>query len=470
MKIKTQLLGLITATIFIPIVTIVSLPIYNHYNSTKRFLFDGLKKTQSLGIIQLSNNQWNELRAQIARIPPEVQIMALYKQIVLFSNIKGFPSGSYCDYESLLNFLQQTNSNFKYQYYFINYESENQKIFEINKKNLSEKEKILVISQFSEKDLRKKPKLSIYVLFAIFICIEFFSITLLILFSKNIFNSIKLLGNSTKKIADGEFDTKIELKNKKTGINEITSLLENLEKMRQSLKESQEKKSKFIMGASHDLRTPIALIKGYSEAITDELITDPEEIKKSVSIIHSKSESLEELINDLINYVKLSNSDWIKLLKYHNAKNLFETYANSIAGISDVYNRFVQSEIKIDEDTEIQIDKKLLNSCLENLLSNALRYTNAGDTIYFKAIENETEGNIKLLVADTGCGIKPEDLKHIFDLLYRGTNSRREAGFGMGLSVVKSIVESMDWNIKVESELGKGTVFIITIPTKKKIL
>lgn len=468
MKIKTQLLGLITATIFIPIVTIVSLPIYNHCNSTKRFLFDGLKKTQSLGIVQLSNNQWNELKSQIEKIPPEIQIMALYKQVVLFSNIKGFPSGSYFDYETLFNFLRKTNSNFKYQYYIMNYENENQKILEVNKKNLTEKEKIIVISQFSEKSLHKKPKLSIYILFAICICFEIFSITVLILLSKNIFNSLKILENSTKKIANGEFDSKIEVKTKK--MNEITSLLENLEKMRQSLKESQDKKTKFIMGASHDLRTPVALIKGYSEAIKDEVVTDPEQIKKSVSIIHSESKSLEELINDLINYVKLSNSDWIKLLEYHKAKEIFETYANSLTGISDIYNRNVETEIKIADDTEIQVDTNLLNRCVDNLVSNALRYTNAGDTIYFKAIENESEENIKFFVGDTGCGIKSEDLEHIFDLLYRGTNSRREEGFGIGLSVVKAIVESMKWNINVESERGKGTVFVITIPTKKKNL
>ena len=111
------------------------------------------------------------------------------------------------------------------------------------------------------------------------------------------------------------------------------------------------------------------------------------------------------------------------------------------------------------------MNKTLISRAFENLLSNALRYTKENDTITISAYKiNDSE--IKVAIADTGIGIDEKDLNQIFDLFYRGTNSRREEGMGIGLSVVKNIMETHNWNIEVKSEKDKGTCFIITIPLK----
>ena len=99
---------------------------------------------------------------------------------------------------------------------------------------------------------------------------------------------------------------------------------------------------------------------------------------------------------------------------------------------------------------------------LENLYMNALRYTEDGDFIMISA-ENDTK-NIYLKVCDTGIGIEKQDLNRIFDMFYRGTNSRREEGMGIGLSVVKNIIDIHSWKIEVESERHIGTYFKIIIP------
>ena len=118
-------------------------------------------------------------------------------------------------------------------------------------------------------------------------------------------------------------------------------------------------------------------------------------------------------------------------------------------------------EIEIDEKTVIMLDQTMYIRTIENLFSNALRYTKENDTITFTATESEQD--ISISMEDTGMGISEKDKNHIFELLYRGTNSRREEGFGIGLSVVKSIADTHGWTIDVESKLNVGTKFTIRI-------
>ena len=110
------------------------------------------------------------------------------------------------------------------------------------------------------------------------------------------------------------------------------------------------------------------------------------------------------------------------------------------------------------------MDKQLFSRALENLLSNAIRYSKAGDEIAISA--SETSDAYIVSVSDTGIGIAEKELDHIFDMFYRATDSRREEGMGIGLSVVKSIVDTHGWTIGVASEAGKGSTFTITIPKK----
>ena len=110
------------------------------------------------------------------------------------------------------------------------------------------------------------------------------------------------------------------------------------------------------------------------------------------------------------------------------------------------------------------MDRQLFSRALENLLSNAIRYSKDGDEIAISA--TETEDACVINVSDTGIGIAQKDLNHIFDMFYRATDSRREEGMGIGLSVVKSIVDTHGWTIGVRSKAGKGSTFTIRIPKK----
>ena len=235
--------------------------------------------------------------------------------------------------------------------------------------------------------------------------------------------------------------------------------------MRLALKDNEERRSKFIMGISHDLRTPVAVIKGYTEAMSDGLCGTLEESKKSLEIISSKTEQLETMINTLINFVKLNQTDWLQQLQKQKISPLLNEFAEGAVTTGGIFKRNVRAEIQVNENIEIPYDKMLIQRVLENLFSNALRYTKENDSINISA--KEEKDKIIFSIKDSGIGISREDQKKIFDMFYRATSSRREEGMGIGLATVMTIVKAHGWTINVESEKGRGSNFIIEIPLNK---
>ncbi|HNY22864.1 MAG TPA: HAMP domain-containing sensor histidine kinase, partial [Treponemataceae bacterium] len=270
--------------------------------------------------------------------------------------------------------------------------------------------------------------------------------------------SILGLEKATKRIAEGELDLVLDTR----GNDEINSLTLSLNRMRLALKDDRNRRARFIMGVSHDLKTPLALIKGYAEAISDGVADDPKAVRHSLEIIGSKVDQLVGMIDDLIGFVKLDTGEWRKTLEDKRLGPILKTWDRRITEDARVLGRNFESSINIEDRVTVRLDEKLLVRALDNIAANALRYAPEGGLIRFSA---SLEGDTALLrVADDGPGIAKEDLPHIFELFYRGTNSRREEGMGLGLSVVKSVADSHGWDIGVESAPGKGSVFTIAIP------
>ena len=173
------------------------------------------------------------------------------------------------------------------------------------------------------------------------------------------------------------------------------------------------------------------------------------------------------MINTLINYMKLNDNDIREQLIPSSISRLIIDFSKEAEITGTIYKRKVVSKIDLPVDIEIPLDKNLVNRAFENIFSNAIRYTEEGNQITLISFIDE-ENNIVFKIQDDGIGIAKKDLDHIFELFYRGTNSRREEGMGIGLSVVKNIIDTHQWKINVESEKNKGTTFIIKIPVKTK--
>ena len=457
MKIKSQFKLLILGIVIIPLITITVLPINNYLTSPQRTLLSGYKEIRKIKEIDLTEEDWSIVRKKIESIPPNVQVAFYYNSTILISNIPELKTGMYLTPFEIFEFMKNTNADFDYQFQSPLMTKEEME------KNEGLNYRILVISRVPTPEKSKAHKPFFYLKALIFaVLFEFFCLTSVIRLSRVIYKSITVLEQSTLKIANGDLDAEIKMPKNNRLANEITSLVKNLEKMRTSLKDDHERRVKFIMGISHDLRTPVSLIKGYSEAITDGIVSDMDSVRNSLSIINAKADQLETMINDLINYMKLNTNEWRQHLAQISIKPVLDEFVSSAVETADVYKRKTQATIHVEESATVFMDKNLFTRALENLYNNALRYTKENDSIYIRA--EQSGDRIKISIEDTGIGIEEKDLAHIYDIFYRGTSSRREQGMGVGLSVVKTVIDSHGWDIDVKSEVNVGTTFTITIP------
>ncbi|HBD67664.1 MAG TPA: hypothetical protein DC014_00135 [Treponema sp.] len=483
MRIRTQFKLLIATIIIIPTLCLIFIPLHYYLTSSQRYLMQGYKQIRNIENLDISDDDWNTLEEQLKNIPDDVQVAVLYENKVLISTIEELPEGSELSVFDLFDIIHSTSHSYDYQMQSPLHRNrmmyERPDLKPVEKPNIKPDEKpgeltdinteshFFVISRtpIPTREAKLENLRSVYIpLFLTLSAFVIFCIVYLIRLSRTISSSITILEHNTQRIAQGELDKSLSQNVKKGYSNEITSLTQSIEKMRQSLKEDQEKQSRFIMGISHDLRTPVALIKGYTEAISDGVVADIDSVKSSLDVIHTKADQLEGMINTLIDYVKLNDTDWRQTLVKQALLPLLEEFAQGARLTGEVYKRNIETDIHINENTCLTMDRTLVMRALENLFSNAVRYTQEGQSISIKA--SQTEENIFISVSDTGCGIQPKDLEHVWELFYRGTNSRREQGMGIGLSTVKNIIDTHGWNISVSSESEKGSTFTITIPTE----
>ncbi len=302
-----------------------------------------------------------------------------------------------------------------------------------------------------------------------------FAIILSVFIIRLITTSIEKLKDAAETLEAGNLDKEIKLK----ATNEIMTLADCLDRMRLGLKKDKIRNSNFIIGLSHDLRTPIALIKGYTEAIKDDMSSDPEFLENALSIIADKTSQLAIMLDSLIDSVRIENSEWKGSLSKCMLNSWLSTFAERISADGNLLGKSVNTEISLPANLFMLVDEEILTRFLENILGNAFRYTQEGGAITFAASwepyeperkerrrEQEKKGKngvMKIIVADNGIGISEQSLPFIFDAFYKEANSRRGEGHGFGLAIVKHIADTYGWDITVDSKKGEGTVFTVLI-------
>jgi signal transduction histidine kinase len=285
-----------------------------------------------------------------------------------------------------------------------------------------------------------------------------FSSLMAFLILRSLNGSIQSLEGATRRIAEGDLDFELPAR----GNDKFSSLTRSFDSMRRALKEEYARRARFIMGVSHDLRTPLTLIQGYVEAVADGINTDPEAQRKYLAIVLDKARSLEGMVGELIEFVRMETGQW--RMTHHDVelRRFLETTSHRFTQDALILKRTFTASIDLDPRVTVRMDQGLFTRALENLVGNAIRYTPEAGRVSLAA--RSAGSTVNLTIQDTGIGISAEDLPRIFDPFYRGTNSRREQGFGLGLTTVKSIIESHGWTMTAASELGKGTTFTISMP------
>ena len=451
MTIKKQFFILSSIIIAIPLF-IISIVLFQKYlNKPERLLINGTEKITKFKTRDIPKKDKKALMEILRILPPEVESCIFIEPSgeMIFTNFSDSQITINSNKEDIFSFINSSSDKFFYQF---------------TKIKLSEEEATMIARIPLKHKNKDNPYYMITTVMSCLVFLVLVCVFFIIIISRTIFKSIIQIKDTTKQLADGNLSqsclpTKSDVKK-----NEITSIQESLEKMRIALIEEQNRKQKFIMGMSHDLRTPIAIIKGYIEAINDGIVSSPDEIEKSLELIHIKSTQLEEMINTLINFMKMDSYEILKDVKEESITQIIKDFAKNSFVMANVFKRKIITNIDLPKDIVIEVNKMLVQRAFENLFSNAIRYTKDNDSIFLNAYILQEKNEIIFEIKDTGIGIKKNDLNYIFDMFYRGTNSRREEGMGIGLSVVKNVITTYGWKIDVSSEENKGTTFIIHIP------
>jgi signal transduction histidine kinase len=223
-------------------------------------------------------------------------------------------------------------------------------------------------------------------------------------------------------------------------------------------------KSEFVSNVSHELKTPLALIRMFGETLDTGIVTDEKKRKKFYSIIRRESERLTYLINNVLDFSRIDSG-----IKQYNLEEA--DLVQVVRGSLEAYKfhiRHLGFEIESNLPDKLvlpRLDKDAISQALLNLLSNATKFSETRKKI---RVEVRKEPSTALVtVTDHGLGIPKEELEKIFEKFYRvaGVQSNQARGSGLGLTLVKQIVEAHCGTIEVESELGKGSTFIIRIPS-----
>jgi len=441
MKIQTQVRILVIGLIAVPVFVLTAQMAFRQFISSN--VVSDLPAYDELSVMlqeHINVEHWDAISRNLFRFREFGDIAVFrYDFFVLYSEMPDFSPNTFASWESILPFFENQRTIFT----AIGLEK-NQGYILVNVKTQSIRDKMrpFFVHAF------------IGLIFGGLLTV--FTICMSIIIARTIANSVRVLESATRRIAEGELDLEVEAK----GSNEIISLTNSLNKMRNALKEEELRRSRFIMGITHDLKTPLALIKGYAEAIEDGVAEGPASCTEAAGIITAKADQLESMINDLIGYVHMETGELRTRLKRVNLTDFLRNSANTMKTDVELLQHTFIHEINLPENICIPLDEKLALRVLENLIHNAVRYTPNGSTIRFDAVL--LKNSVELKVSDNGPGIDKEDLPHIFEMFYRGSSSRREQGMGLGLAVVKWVADYHGWSISASSD--GGACFNISIP------
>jgi len=272
--------------------------------------------------------------------------------------------------------------------------------------------------------------------------------------SKKFTRPIQILKNAAHEIASGNLNVKINYKEE----DELGDLAKSMNTMVKQLSITDKFRKDLIANISHDLKTPLGLIRGYSEMLLDYYGEDKEKREKYLNTVIKETERMSKLVDDVLQLSKLqSGMVEVKEETIDLEKLIFE-----ILDIFEIQILEKNIEVRLENlKVKVVADREMIKRAIINIISNAIASMENGGTLSITA--ELQDKNVLIKISDTGCGIPEKDLEHIFDRFYKGNKS----GTGLGLAIVKEILTLHQSDFGIRSKEGEGTTFYFTLKAGK---
>ncbi len=279
-----------------------------------------------------------------------------------------------------------------------------------------------------------------------------------VVLARSVAGPLRALTHASEAIARGDYDPAVPT----TGDGEVGRLSAAFRTMAQEVRRSRQAQRDFLANISHDLKTPLTSIQGFSQAILDGAAEGREATEKAAQVIRGEAARMEGMVRDLLDLARFDAGVAMELKPIDLSAllgSVVETYR------SRAEEKGIQFLPNVGKALGVRGDPDRLTQVFSNLLDNALKYTPVGGEIGLSATADSEE--VRVTVADSGPGIPQEDLPHVFDRFYRVEKSRTKgSGAGLGLAIAKEIVEAHGGRLEAWSRLGEGTRFTAVLPAR----
>ena len=267
---------------------------------------------------------------------------------------------------------------------------------------------------------------------------------------------VKIILDAAEKVMEGDFSVRIDPVKEFAGETGFNEIIKCFNKMTAELAGTETLRTDFIANVSHELKTPLAVIGNYATMLQSPGLSEAEKNEYAKAISQS-SRRLAQLIANILKLNKLENQ---QIFPQKTEFDLGEQLCESLLQFEDVWEKKnLEIETDIEDDVRIRSDAELLSLVWNNLISNAVKFTPEGGTI---TVRLHTAGDfVTVSVRDTGCGMKPEVGRHIFEKFYQGDTSHATQGNGLGLALVKRVMDILNGEIGVQSIFGQGSTFTV---------
>lgn len=267
------------------------------------------------------------------------------------------------------------------------------------------------------------------------------------------------MAEATRKVSEGDFSVYVPTIHTADKLDYLDVMILDFNKMVEELGSIETLKTDFVSNVSHEMKTPIAIIKNYAELLSTDRIEDGQR-KEYARTMENAATRLSELISNILKLNKLENQKIMPEMKNY---DICRQLCECILRFEDIWDeKGIELETEIEDAAMVKADASLMELVWNNLISNAFKFTDAGGSVTVR--QTSDAGCIRIAVSDTGCGMSRESINHIFDKFYQGDTSHSREGNGLGLALVKRVLELMDGDIQVVSEEGKGSTFTVTLP------